>query len=152
MKLRIGDKAPSFIGENQNQEKVKLIDFKDKKLILFFYPKDNTPGCTAESCDLSENYTKLRKKGFDILGVSADTVSSHKRFITKFGFPFDLLADTEKKIIKKYGAWGLKKFMGREFEGILRITFIINEDGVIDKIYDKVKTKNHTNQILESYE
>ena len=152
MSLKVGDKAPNFIGENQNKEEIKLIDFKGKKLILFFYPKDNTPGGTAESCDLSYNYIKLKKKGFDVLGVSADTGSSHKKFIAKFDFPFDLVADTEKKIIKEYGAWGVKKFMGREYEGILRITFIINENGVIDKIYDKVKTKNHTNQILESYE
>ena len=152
MKLNIGDKAPDFSVKNQDGKLIKLSDYIGKKIILFFYPKDNTPGCTAESCNLKDNFFILRDKGFEILGISADNTTSHKKFITKFKLPFHLLADTDKSMINAYGVWGLKKFMGREYEGILRTTFVINENAVIEKIINKVNTKNHTNQILELYE
>ena len=124
----------------------------DKKLILFFYPRDNTPGCTLEACSLRDSYSDLVKDGFEVLGVSADSERKHQNFIKKFNFPFDLLADTEKKVLNAYGVWGEKKFMGRTFDGILRTTFIINEEGIIEKIIRKVKTKNHATQIRQALE
>lgn len=148
--LSEGQVAPDFSGVNQNGETLQLSNFKGKKIILYFYPKDNTPGCTAESCNLGENYTALQKKGFIVLGVSADTEKSHQKFIDKYQLPFDLIADIDKKIINDYGCWGEKKFMGRVFDGIHRKTFIIDEEGIIVTIFDKVKTKTHTQQILES--
>ena len=150
--LKEGDKAPSFSGVDQNGKQVQLSDYAGKKLIIYFYPKDNTPGCTAEACNLRDNYAALQGKGFDILGVSADTEKQHIKFIEKYDLPFKLLADTEKEVINAFGAWGPKKFMGKEYEGILRSTFIINEEGIIEKVFDKVKTKEHTNQILEAME
>ena len=152
MKLKKGEKAPDFCVKNQDGNLVKLSHFKGKKLILFFYPRDNTPGCTAEACNLKDNFKILKKEGFNILGISADNCISHKKFISKFDFPFNLLADTDKSMIKSYGVWGLKKFMGREFKGILRTTFIIDEKGMIKDVIEKVNTKNHTNQILKLYE
>ncbi|MEC8610349.1 MAG: thioredoxin-dependent thiol peroxidase [Bacteroidota bacterium] len=149
--LKEGDKAPNFKVVNQNDQLLTLADFKGKKLVLFFYPKDNTPGCTAESCNLRDNYTELKSMGFEILGVSADSVQSHQKFISKFDLPFDLLADTSKEIIQSYGVWGPKKFMGKEYEGIHRTTFIIDENGFIEKVITKVKTKEHSQQIIELY-
>jgi peroxiredoxin Q/BCP len=149
--LKEGDKAPYFSAFDQNGQKVLLSDYKDRKLILYFYPKDNTPGCTAESCNLSVNYPSLQKHGFDVLGVSPDNKKSHLKFISKFNLGFNLIADIDKKMCLDYGAFGLKKFMGREYNGVYRTTFIINENRIIEKVFTKVDTKNHTEQILESY-
>jgi thioredoxin-dependent peroxiredoxin len=148
--LKIGDKAPDFTSFDQDGNPVALSDFKGKKLILYFYPKDDTPGCTAEACNLRDNFQLLRQKGFEIVGVSADNEKSHKNFVSKYVLPFPLLADKEKMIIKAYGAWGKKKLYGKEYEGILRMTFIISENGTIEKIFTKVDTKNHTEQIVNS--
>jgi thioredoxin-dependent peroxiredoxin len=148
-KLKQGDKAPDFKGIKQNGEQVSLRDFAGKGLILFFYPKDNTPGCTAEACNLSDNYEELRKNGFELLGVSADSEQSHQKFISKYSLAFDLLADTNKEICKAYGVWGEKKNYGKVYEGIFRTTFIIGKEGKINHIIEKVDTKNHTKQILE---
>lgn len=148
--LKVGDKAPEFEGVNQNGKKIGLTDFSGKKLILYFYPKDNTPGCTAESCNLNDNYEMWLEKGFEVVGVSPDSEKSHQKFIDKFGLKFNLIADTEKEILQAYGTWGLKKMYGREYMGVLRKTFIINEVGVIEEIFEKVKTKDHTNQIIEA--
>jgi len=150
IELKVGDKAPFFSGINQDEKQISISDYNNK-LILFFYPKDNTPGCTLEACDLSSNEKLLIQNGFDILGVSPDNVRSHIKFINKYNLCFDLLADTEKIIANDYGVWGKKKFMGREYLGIHRTTFIINQDQIIERIFKKVDTKNHTVQILESY-
>ena len=150
-KLKEGDKAPDFKAKDQNGNSISLSDFKGKKTVLYFYPKDNTPGCTAEACNLRDNYKKLQDEGFAIIGVSADSEKSHQKFTSKYELPFPLIPDTDKKIINAYGVWGPKKFMGREYEGINRKTFVINEEGRIEKLFEKVKTKDHTNQILESY-
>ncbi|MBR8537953.1 thioredoxin-dependent thiol peroxidase [Carboxylicivirga sediminis] len=147
--LKEGDKAPIFKGINQDEKEISLTDFSGKKVILYFYPKDNTPGCTAESCNLSDNYEDLTSKGFEVVGVSPDSAGSHQRFIAKHNLRFNLIADTEKEILQQYDAWGLKKMYGKEYMGVLRKTFIIDENGVIIKIFEKVKTKDHTNQILE---
>lgn len=146
--LKTGDKAPDFESVNQNGDAIKLTDFSGKKLILYFYPKDNTPGCTAESCDLNDNYESWLEKGFEVVGVSPDSEKSHLKFIDKFGLKFNLIADTEKDILKAYGAWGLKKLYGREYMGVLRKTFVIDENGIIIDVFEKVKTKEHTNQIV----
>jgi peroxiredoxin Q/BCP len=143
MTLEIGQKAPAFEGKNQNGENIKLADYKGKKLILFFYPKDNTPGCTAEACNLRDNYEALRTKGFELLGVSPDNELKHQNFITKQNLPMDLLADTEKEILEAYGVWGEKKMYGKSYMGVMRTTFIIDENGLIEKIFPKVKTKAH---------
>ncbi|HKI87629.1 MAG TPA: thioredoxin-dependent thiol peroxidase [Draconibacterium sp.] len=148
--LKVGDKAPAFEGINQEGKKVSLNDFSGKKLILYFYPKDNTPGCTAESCNLNENYDAWLKKGFEVVGVSPDGVKSHQKFRDKFGLKFNLIADTEKEILQAYGAWGEKSMYGKKYMGVLRTTFIINEQGVIQEIFEKVETKDHTNQILKT--
>ncbi|MFT5386385.1 MAG: peroxiredoxin Q/BCP, partial [Saprospiraceae bacterium] len=142
-KLNPGDKAPAFEGINEKSEPIKLFDYKGKKLILFFYPRDNTPGCTAEACSLRDHFSELKELGYELLGVSPDSPKKHQNFISKFDFPFSLLADTELEVIKSYGVWGRKKFMGREFDGVLRTTFIIDEKGKIERIIDKVKTKDH---------
>ncbi len=146
--LKIGDKAPDFKGVDHNDNTITLSDFKGKKLILFFYPKDNTPGCTAEACNLRDHYDQWLNKGYQIVGVSPDSVTSHQKFITKHELPFPLIADTEKEIIKAFGAWGPKKLYGREYEGLLRTTFVVSEEGIIEQVFTKVKTKDHTNQIL----
>lgn len=146
--LKKGDKAPDFTAADQNGNPVSLIDFRGHKLVLYFYPKDNTPGCTAEACNLRDNYDELLRKGYKILGVSADSEVSHKNFIDKYVLPFPLLADKAKNIINAYGAWGKKKLLGKEYDGILRKTFIISEDGIIEQVIDKVDTKNHTAQFL----
>jgi len=150
MPLAIGDKAPPFSGIDQNEKKVSLKDLKGKKVILYFYPKDDTPGCTAESCNLRDNWSQLKKKGFEIVGVSADDAKSHKKFADKYDLNFTLIADTDKKVIEAYGVWGEKSIYGKKYMGIIRTTFVINEKGKIEKIFDKVDTKNHSEQILET--
>jgi peroxiredoxin Q/BCP len=150
--LKEGDKAPAFKAKDHDGKEVSLADFKGKKLILYFYPKDDTPGCTAEACNLRDNYELLMKKGFAILGVSADNEKSHLKFIKKFELPFPLLADTDQSVANAFGTWGLKKFMGREYMGMHRYTFVINEEGVIQKIFTKVETANHAQQILAAVE
>ncbi len=150
--LTEGMKAPDFKSVNQNGDTIALSDYKGKKIILFFYPKDNTPGCTAESCNLRDNYSVLQEKGFEVIGISPDSPKSHTNFINKFDLPYNLVADTEKEILKTYGAWGLKKNYGKEYEGVLRTTFLINEDGIIIKVFSKVNTKDHAEQILNSLE
>lgn len=149
--LKVGDKAPELNINDQNGNTVKLADYKGKKLILYFYPKDDTPGCTAEACNFRDNYSKLKNKGFEILGVSADNEKKHQKFIEKHNLPFPLLADTEQQVCNAYGVWGKKKFMGREYMGINRTTFVIDENGKIEHIITKVDTKNHTEQILSLY-
>ncbi len=148
MKLKIGDKAPAIEALDHNGKKISLEDYKGSKVILYFYPKDDTPGCTAEACNLRDNYNILLEKGFKIIGVSADSTISHQKVAGKYFLPFSLIPDTDKKIIPAYGVWGKKKFMGREYDGINRLTFIISEDGDILKIFDKVQTKDHSDQIL----
>ena len=148
--IKAGDKAPAFEGKIQTGETVKLEDYKGSKLVLYFYPKDNTPGCTAESCDLRDNYNRFLSQGYKILGVSPDSEASHQKFIDKFDLPFDLLADTEKETCIAYGVWGEKNMYGRKYMGVYRTTFIIDENGVIEEVFKKVKTKEHTAQILGS--
>lgn len=150
--LNVGDKAPNFVALDESSQSISLTDFLGKKVILYFYPKDMTPGCTAESCNLGENYSLLKEKGFIVLGVSPDSSKSHQKFIGKYNLPFSLIADEDKAVIKAFGVWGPKKFMGKEYEGVHRTTFVINEDGIIEKVFTKVKTKDHTHQILQSYE
>jgi peroxiredoxin Q/BCP len=150
MTLKKGDPAPEFSGLDQDGRKIQLKDFKGKNLILYFYPKDNTPGCTSEACDLRDNYRMWQSRGYEILGVSPDSPKSHQKFIEKYELPFPLIADEDKTIIKAYGAWGPKKLYGREYEGLLRTTFIIDEKGTVQEVFTKVKTKHHTNQILET--
>lgn len=145
--LKVGDKAPEFTSLNEDGEEIKLSDYRGKNLVLFFYPKDDSPGCTKEACNLRDNYRSLQKMGFDVLGVSPDKPTKHKKFIDKYEFQYSLVADTEKEIINSYGLWGPKKFMGREVVGVHRTTFLINGEGVITHIIDKVKTKEHTSQI-----
>ena len=149
--LKKGDKAPAFSAVDHLGNQVRLEDYRGHKLILYFYPKDDTPGCTAEACNLNDNEKTLLEKGFKILGVSADSAARHQKFIDKYKLTFPLIPDTEKEIIKAYGVWGPKKFMGREYEGIHRVTFIIDESGIIENIFTKVKTKEHSEQILEAY-
>jgi peroxiredoxin Q/BCP len=147
MKLAVGDKAPAFNGVNQNGKKIALNDFKGKKLILYFYPKDNTPGCTAEACDLNDNYEMWISKGYHVVGVSPDSEKSHLKFIEKFDLKFDLIADTDTKILETYGVWGEKSMYGKKYMGVLRTTFVIDGNGIIEAIFDKVETKNHSSQI-----
>ncbi|MEI8005569.1 MAG: thioredoxin-dependent thiol peroxidase [Bacteroidota bacterium] len=147
--LKSGDKAPDFQVTDQDGKQVSLKDFRGNKLILYFYPKDDTPGCTAEACNLKDNYLELKKKGFEVLGVSADSEAAHKKFIAKYVLPFALIPDKERTILKAYGAWGMKKLYGKEYEGIIRTTYVIDEKGVIAKVFTKVDTKNHSQQILE---
>ncbi|MBL7968110.1 MAG: thioredoxin-dependent thiol peroxidase [Prolixibacteraceae bacterium] len=148
--LSVGDKVPDFSGFNQNGELVSLSGFAGKKLILYFYPKDNTPGCTAESCNLNDNYQMWLAKGYEVVGVSPDKVASHKKFADKFNFGFNLVADPETKILQDYGVWGEKSMYGKKYMGVLRTTFVIDENGVIEQIFDKVDTKDHTNQIIKA--
>jgi peroxiredoxin Q/BCP len=149
--LKEGMKAPSFEGIDQNGVKVKLEDFAGKKVVLYFYPRDNTPGCTAEACNLRDNHIQMLKQGFAVVGVSMDSEKSHKNFSEKYSLPFPLIADTSKKILNDYGVWKEKSLYGKTFLGIARTTFIIDEKGVIEKIISKVDTKNHTDQILKMY-
>ncbi|WP_406683920.1 thioredoxin-dependent thiol peroxidase [Seonamhaeicola sp. MEBiC1930] len=147
--LKIGDKAPDFTSVDQDGNTISLTDYKGRKLVLFFYPKANTPGCTLEACNLSDNYERFTSLGYDILGVSADTQKRQTNFRNKFKFPYPLLADEDKSVINAYEVWGEKKFMGRIYDGIHRITFIIDENGIIEDVITKVKTKAHTDQILK---
>ena len=147
--LKVGDKAPGFEAKDNQGNTVKLSDYAGKKLVLFFYPKASTPGCTAEACNLSDNYQSFLAKGYDVLGVSADSAKRQQNFINKYDFPFPLLADEDKAVIEAFGVWGPKKFMGKEYDGIHRTTFVIDEKGMIEDIILKVKTKDHTKQILE---
>ncbi len=149
MKLNIGDKAIDFKVKNQNGKEISLSDFKGKKIVLYFYPKDDTPGCTAEACSLRDNYNSLIKQGYVVLGVSPDNEKKHLKFIEKYELPFDLLADTEQEIANSYGVWVEKSMYGRKYMGIARTTFIIDENGNIEEIIEKVDTKNHADQILK---
>ncbi|HAQ37884.1 MAG TPA: thioredoxin-dependent thiol peroxidase [Saprospiraceae bacterium] len=150
IKLEKGDKAPDFTGTDDQGNVVKLKDFKGKKLILFFYPKDNTPGCTAEACNLQENYEYWHDQGYSILGISPDSVESHRKFKAKFNFKYMLISDPEKEIMKTYGTYGPKMMYGKEVTGVLRTTFIVDESGIINHIFKKVDTKNHSEQIIKS--
>ncbi len=147
--LQVGDKAPNFSALDQDGNSHSLQDFSGKKLIVFFYPKASTPGCTAEACNLSDNYSELQKQGYEILGVSADSAKRQSNFKNKYEFPYPLLADEDKSVIEGFGVWGPKKFMGKEYDGIHRTTFVINEEGIISQVIKKVKTKDHAAQILE---
>lgn len=147
--LTKGTEAPDFEGTNQDGKTIRLKDFKGKKVILFFYPKDDTPGCTAEACNLRDNYHEWVKRGFEIIGISPDSEKSHIRFKEKYDLPFNLLADPDKKILKAYGAWGTRKMYGRSYDGVLRTTYVISEEGIIEEVLAKVDTKNHTSQILQ---
>lgn len=146
--LKPGDKAPEFEATDQSGKTIKLSDYKGRKLVLFFYPKASTPGCTAEACNLSDNYERFTSLGYDILGVSADSQKKQSNFKSKYNFPYPLLADEDKTVINAFGVWGPKKFMGKEYDGIHRTTFIIDDDGVLIDVISKVKTKEHANQIL----
>jgi len=148
-KLKEGDKAPDFTANDQNGKPVSLSDFKGKTVILYFYPKDDTPGCTAEACDFRDNYQSLIGKGFEVIGVSTDDEKSHKKFEHKFNLPFPLIADTGKEIVEAYGVWVEKNMYGKKYMGTARVTFIINGDGIIQKIIDKVDTKASSQQVLE---
>ena len=147
--LSKGAEAPSFEGIDQDGKTIRLKDFVGKKVILYFYPKDDTPGCTAEACDLRDNYQRWINKGFEVIGISPDSEKSHKKFKEKYNLPFNLLADPDKKIIKAYGAWGTKKMYGRSYDGVLRTTYVIDEEGIIEEVLSKVDTKNHTSQIMQ---
>lgn len=149
MSLSVGDKAPDFKVKDQDGNEIKLSDYEGKKVVLYFYPRDNTPGCTAEACNLRDNYEALQKAGYEILGVSTDDEKSHKKFVEKQSLPFKLLADTEKDIHEKYGTWVEKNMYGRKYMGTARKTFLIDEEGKIEEVIGKVKTKEHTAQILK---
>jgi peroxiredoxin Q/BCP len=149
--VKVGSRAPMFEGTDQNGRTVRLSDFAGKKLILYFYPKDDTPGCTAEACNLRDNYDSILKQGFAVVGVSPDSEKSHSKFAGKFNLPFPLIADTSQKILNDYGVWGEKKMYGKTYMGVLRTTFIIDGNGIIEKIIDKVETAEHTEQIFRMY-
>jgi thioredoxin-dependent peroxiredoxin len=147
--LATGKKAPTFSAPNQNGETIDLKDLKGKKVVLYFYPKDDTPGCTAQACNLRDNISGLQAKGIEVIGISVDDVKKHKKFEEKYELPFTLIADIDKTIVADYEVWGEKKFMGKTYMGTSRVTFLIDEDGKINHIIEKVDTKNHTAQILE---
>jgi thioredoxin-dependent peroxiredoxin len=151
IQLKEGMKAPGFEGIDQNGNTVKLTDFTGKKLVLYFYPKDDTPTCTTEACNLRDNYNSFIDKGYIVIGVSPDNEKSHQKFIKKFSLPFPLISDTSKKIVNDYGVWGEKKMYGRVYMGVLRTTFIINEKGIMDKIISDVKSAEHSKQIFDMY-
>ncbi len=148
--LKAGDKAPDFKALDEQGDTVQLSDYKGKKLVIFFYPKASTPGCTAEACDLNDNFERFQSLGYEILGVSVDSAKRQSNFKNKYGFKYPLLADEDKAVIEAFGVWGPKKFMGREYDGIHRTTFIINENGIIEDVITKVKTKAHAAQILDA--
>lgn len=152
MELKVGDKAPQFTSKDQDGKSVSLSDFKGKKVVLYFYPNDMTPGCTAEACSLRDNYKVLQKQGYVVLGISTNDEKSHRKFIDKENLPFSLLADTDKSVHEKYGTWAEKSMYGRKYMGTLRVTFLIDEKGIIQEIIEKVDTKNHASQILEASE
>lgn len=147
--LQEGDKAPENLGVDQDGKIHKLSDYKGKKLVVFFYPKASTPGCTAQACDLRDNYERFLSQDYRVLGVSADSVKRQTNFKEKYDLPFPLIADTEKEVIRAFGVWGEKKFMGKVYDGIHRTTFVINGNGIIEEVIAKVKTKEHTSQILK---
>ena len=149
MKINVGDIAPEFESTDQDGKKISLSEFKGHKVVLYFYPKDNTPGCTAEACNLRDNFDMFTSKGYVILGISSDTEKSHQKFIEKYRLPFRLVADTNKSIHEKYGTWVEKSMYGRKYMGTARMTFIIDENGRIEKVIEKVKTNDHTSQILD---
>lgn len=151
MALQVGDKAPAILGLNQDGKEIKLADFAGKKMVLYFYPKDNTPGCTAEACSLRDGYDDLRKAGYEVVGVSTDSASSHQKFITKQNLPFNLIADTDKKLSEAFGTWGEKSMYGKSYMGMFRTTFIIDDTGTITRIMlpKEVNTKEHASQILK---
>ncbi|GBF19224.1 peroxiredoxin Q/BCP [Arenibacter algicola] len=146
--LKVGDKVPTFSAKDENGNIINLSDYKDKKLIVFFYPKASTPGCTAEACNLRDNYAELKAEGYELLGVSADSQKRQLNFKNKYQFPFPLLADEDHTVINIFGVWGPKQFMGKKYDGIHRMTFVIDGDGVVEKVIDKVKTKDHAAQLL----
>ena len=147
--LKKGDLAPSISALDENGKRITLEEFRGKKVVLYFYPRDNTPGCTAEACDLRDNYTQFLKQGFEVIGVSADSEKSHQNFKNKYQLPFRLISDPDKKVLQDYGAWGEKKNYGKTYMGIIRKTFIINEEGYVEKIIEKVKTSEHSKQIFD---
>ncbi|RDY61695.1 thioredoxin-dependent thiol peroxidase [Flagellimonas nanhaiensis] len=147
--LKVGDKVPDFSAKDQDGNTINLSDYQGKKLVVFFYPRANTPGCTIEACNLRDNYSLLQERGFELLGVSADSQKKQANFKNKFNFPFPLLADEDHTVIETFGVWGPKKFMGRVFDGIHRTTFVIDGDGVVEKVIEKVKTKDHAAQLLD---
>ncbi len=149
--MKVGDKAPDYLGIDSNGKKIHISDYKGKKVVLYFYPKDSTPGCTAQACNLRDNYSTLQKEGYEVIGVSIDSEQSHQRFTEKNNLPFTLIADTDKKLVQQFGVWGEKKNFGRTYMGTFRTTFIIDEDGVIERIITpkEVKTKEHAAQILK---
>jgi peroxiredoxin Q/BCP len=149
--LKIGDQAPDWIGQNERDEQMSAQQFKGKKYVVYFYPKDNTPGCTTQSCNLRDNYSQLTKEGIEIVGVSGDAIKSHLKFIDKYSLPFRLIADEDRTMMNLFGVWGEKKFMGKVYDGIHRTTFLINENGLIADIIRKPKTKFHSEEILESF-
>ena len=146
--LKEGDLAPAIEAVDQSGEMITLKEYRGKKIVLYFYPKDNTPGCTAESCDLRDNYSQFLEKGFEVIGVSADSEKSHQNFISKYNLPFRLISDVDKKVLQDYNAWGEKKLYGKAYMGVLRKTYIIDEKGYVEKIIEKVKTKEHSKQIF----
>ena len=150
--MNIGAKAPEILGINQDGKEIRLSDYQGKKLVLYFYPKDNTSGCTAEACSLRDNYTELRKQGYEVIGVSVDNEKSHQKFIEKHELPFTLIADTDKKLVEAMGVWGEKSMYGRKYMGTYRTTFLINKEGIIERIFlpKEIKTKTHGEQILKS--
>lgn len=148
MSVEKGQKAPDFESVDQDGNPIKLSDFKGKKVVLYFYPKDNTPGCTTQACNLRDNYEALQKAGYVVLGISSDSAKSHQKFIEKHSLPFPLIADEDKSVHEKYGTWVEKSMYGRKYMGTARTTFVINEEGIIEEVIEKVKTKEHTNQIL----
>ena len=149
IQLKIGDKAPEINSVDQNNQSITLKQFKGSKIVLYFYPKDMTPGCTTQSCNLRDNYQVLLEKGYIVLGCSTDSSVRHVKFIQKHDLPFSLISDEDKKVVKDYGVWGLKRFMGKEYMGIARISYLINEEGKIQHIFDKVKTKSHACDVLD---
>ena len=148
--MNVGDKAPEVLGVNEKGERILLSNYRGKKVVLYFYPKDNTSGCTAEACSLRDNYSALKSKGYEVIGVSVDSSDSHKKFIEKHEFPFTLIADTVKSLVNEMGVWGEKSMYGRKYMGTFRTTFIINEEGVVEKVFSpkEVKTKTHGEQLL----
>jgi len=146
--LKVGDKVPTFSAKDESGNEIKLSDYQGLKLIVFFYPKASTPGCTAEACNLRDNYAELKSQGYELLGVSADSQKRQGNFKEKYNFPFPLLADEDHTVINAFGVWGPKKFMGREYDGIHRMTFVIDGNGVVEKVIEKVKTKDHAAQLL----
>ncbi|MFZ4546608.1 MAG: thioredoxin-dependent thiol peroxidase [Bacteroidales bacterium] len=148
--LKAGDNAPQFSATDQHGNEISLESFKGKKIVFYFYPKDDTPGCTVEACNLRDNHTLLINSGYVVIGVSPDPIKAHLKFADKYELPFSLIPDVDKKIIQDYGVWGPKKFMGKSYDGVFRTTFVIDEYGIIEKVFTKVDTKDHTNQILNS--